>query len=745
MTSSAAAPLDRGGRLRVYGRGMATVHYATCPLCEACCGLRVETEGDQVVSIRGDEDDPLSLGHVCPKAMALQDLHEDPDRLRHPMQRRGTRWEPISWDEALDAAAAGLHRVQRSYGADAVGMYLGNPNAHNLGAMLFGPMLLRAMRTKNRFSATSVDQLPHMYASHLMFGHQLFFPVPDLDRCDLFLVIGANPLVSNGSIMTAPGMRRRLREIGQRGRVVVVDPRRTETAAAASEHVFIRPATDAFFLLAMVHVIAREGLVNLGRLEPFTDGLDALLAASEPFTPARAAAATGIAADTIERLARELASTPRAAVYGRVGACTQRFGGLNAWLINALNLITNHFDRPGGVMFPTPAIDVLSAAQGFGIGRGHIGRWRSRVRGLPEFGGELPAATLAEEILEPGEGRIRALVTQAGNPVLSVPNGAKLDEALGSLEFMVSIDPYLNETTRHAHLILPPVSPLERDHYDLIFHAVAVRNTAKFSPAVFPKPAGAKHDWEILLGLIARLESLRHGALSKEALQARALLALGPRRLLDAGLRLGPYGRGVAGLKPNGRAVGDLSLGELLRRPHGVDLGPLMPSMPERLPKEHPRIELAPAAFVRDLERLVASEHEAQEDRSLRLIGRRLLRSNNSWMHNAPRLMTGKPRCTLLIHPDDASDRGIRSGDLVTVTTRTGRASVPAEVSDEVMRGVVSLPHGFGHDRPGVRLRVAREHAGVSLNDLTDHELHDELTGTAAINGVPVEVELSPR
>ncbi len=719
--------------------GMSRVHHSTCPLCEACCGLRVETEGDAIVSIRGDEADPLSRGYVCPKAMALQDLHEDPDRLRHPMRRHGTRWETISWSEALDEAAAGLHRVQRSYGPDAVGMYLGNPNAHNLGAMLFAPMLLQMMRTKNRFSATSVDQLPHMYASYLMFGHQLFLPVPDLDRCDLFFVVGANPLASNGSIMTAPGMRRRLHEIRKRGRVVVIDPRRTETAKLASEHVFIRPATDAFFLLALVHVIARERLVDLGRLGPFTVRSETLFAAVESFSPERAAAVTGIAAETIERLARELASTPRAAVYGRVGACTQQFGGLNAWLINVLNLITNHFDRPGGVMFSTPAIDVVATAKRFGLGPGHIGRWRSRVRGLPEFSGELPAATMAEEILEPGEGRIRAVLTQAGNPVLSVPNGAKLDEALGTLEFMVSIDPYLNETTRHANLILPPVSPLERDHYDLIFHAVAVRNTAKFSPAVFPKPAGTKHDWEILLGLIARIETLRRGPLSKGALRARAMLALGPRRLVDAGLRLGPYGKGFAGLKPGGPA-GDLSLKTLLHQPHGVDLGPLMPSMPERLPKEHSRIDLAPTVFVDDLERLAATEREELDAGKLLLIGRRQLRSNNSWMHNAPRLMSGRRRCILLIHPEDAVVRGIESGDMVTVTSRTGSVSVPAEVSDEVMRGVVSLPHGFGHNRPGVRLQVARQHAGVSLNDLTDHELCDELTGTAAINGVPVEV-----
>ncbi|MEM9075038.1 MAG: molybdopterin-dependent oxidoreductase [Myxococcota bacterium] len=715
---------------------MRRVHYPTCPLCEAACGLRIETEGREVVEIRGDEHDHLSRGHLCPKAVSLEELYNDPDRLRHPMRRDGDRWQAISWDEALDEAAEGIHRVQVAHGRSAVGMYFGNPNAHNLGAMMFGPMLLRMMRTKNRFSATSVDQLPHMFAAYQMFGHQLFFPVPDLDRTDYFLILGGNPVASNGSIMTAPDMRLRLREIRERGQVVVIDPRRTETARVASEHLFIRPGTDAFFLLALVHVIAREGRINLGRLRDFCEGEEALVDAVRAFPPERAAPITGIAAEHIERIARTLVDTPRAAVYGRVGACTQEFGGLNAWLINVLNLVSGHFDRPGGVMFPTPAVDVVGAAGGFGLGRGNFGRWRSRVRELPEFGGELPASCMAEEIAEPGEGRIRGFLTMAGNPVLSVPNGKALDEALSSLEFMVSIDPFLNETTRHANIILPPVSPLERDHYDLIFHAVAVRNTAKFSPAVFDKPAGAKHDWEIVLGLMTRVETLRDGRFSQAALQARALERLGPRRLLDAALRMGPYGKGALGLKPGGQP-GTLSLQVLLEEPHGVDLGPMMPSMPERLPKEHPRIQLAPEVFLEDLTRLEAYERGT----ALRLIGRRHLRSNNSWMHNAPKLMTGKDRCTLMMHPEDASARGIHAGQQVEVRSRVGAVQVAVDVTSDVMPGVVSLPHGFGHHGKGTRLRVASEKGGVSINDLTDHDYFDALTGTAAINGVPVEVQ----
>lgn len=708
------------------------------------CGLAIDLEesgtATEILSIRGDEQDEFSKGHVCPKATALQDLYEDPDRLRHPVRRVGDGWEPMAWDDALDLAAEGLHRAQEAHGKSALALYFGNPNAHNLGAMLYGPWMLRAMQTKQRFSATSVDQLPHMFASLKMFGSQVLFPIPDLDRTELFFIIGANPMASNGSIMTAPGMRRRLREIRQRGgKVIVIDPRRTETAEHADEHHFVRPASDPFLLLAMLHETFAQGLADVGRLAPNCDGFAELEALAKPFTAERAARHTGIAAATIKRLAREFAMTERAAMYGRVGACTQVFGGLNAWLINVLNLVTGHFDRPGGVMFPNPAVDIIDAANGFGLGRGSFGRWRSRVRGLPEFNGELPASVMAEEMTTPGEGQIRALVTMAGNPVLSTPNGRALDEALEGLDFMVSIDPYLNETTRHADVVLPPVSPLERDHYDLIFHAVAVRNTAKFSPAVIPKPAGAKHDWEIILGLVRRVETLRAGPLGKRTLQVRAFEALGPRHLIDLGLRMGPHGAGVAGFKPRRMGPpGKLSLEVLLDHPHGVDLGPLTPMMPDRLPKTAKgRIQLAPACFVEDLARL--DEVEAPE--GLLLIGRRHVRSNNSWMHNAPRLMKGKNRCTLMMHPADAKRAKVASGDVVRITSRVGSVEAPAEITDQVMEGVVSLPHGFGHGRKGIRQRVASAKPGVSANDLTDHELLDTLTGTAAINGVPVRVE----
>ena len=711
-------------------------HYRTCHLCEAMCGVEITHDGRKIHGIRGDEDDPFSRGHICPKGPALRDLHEDPDRVRRPLRRRGRDWEEIGWDEALDETAERLHGIQRRSGNDAVGVYVGNPNAHNLPAMLFAPLLLKGLRTRNRFSATSVDQLPHMFANLHMLGHQLLFPIPDLDRTDHLIILGGNPMASNGSIMTAPDVRRRLRAIRERGKLVVIDPRRTETAKVASEHVFIRPGSDAWLLLAMLHVIYEEKLVRLGRLEHFTDGVDAIGAIVSEFPPERAAGPTGIDAETIRRIARELATAERGVLYGRVGTCVQEFGGIAAWLVNVINIVTGHFDRPGGAMFTHPAVDIIDAAGGVGIGRGSFGRWKSRVRGLPEFGGELPVVTLAEEIRHEGPGRIRAMVTMAGNPVLSTPNGRQLDEALASLELMVSIDFYINETTRHAHLILPPVSPLERPHYDLVFHAVAIRNTAKYSPPLFEPPPDGKHDGQIVLGILQRLESLRGGRLSRRALQARALGRLGIERLLDIGLRAGPHGAGVAGLKPKRFGPkGKLTLDVLREAPHGVDLGPLMPALPERLPDG--RIQLAPAILVNDVARLRKSE---TRERGLVLIGRRQLRTNNSWMHNVPHLMRGKDRCTLLMHPDDAEAHGVAGESRVVVSSRVGSLEVPLEISEEIMPGVVSMPHGFGHGRPGVQLEVATGHPGESINDLTDDQGVDALTGNAILNGVPVEV-----
>jgi anaerobic selenocysteine-containing dehydrogenase len=705
-----------------------TTHHRACNLCEAICGLAIEMNGDEITAIRGDRDDPFSRGHICPKAVALQDIHTDPDRLRHPMRRIGDgTWERLSWDKALDEVADRLRTVQQAHGNDAVGLYVGNPAVHNWGTLLFGPPLSRALGTKNRYSATSVDQLPHHVAATLMFGHKLLLPVPDVDRSRFFLVLGANPVVSNGSMMTAPGFRRRLENLRRRGgRLVVVDPRRTETAELSDRHLFIRPGSDALFLMALLQVIFSEDLVDTERMATFCDSIDDVRALVADVTPEMISPATGIDAEAVRDLAREFAAAPSAVCYGRLGVSTQAFGGLCQWLINVLNIATGNFDRAGGAMFTTPAVDLVAST-----GPGHLGRYASRVRGLPAYGGELPVAALAEEILTEGEGQIRALLTIAGNPVLSTPNGAQLDGALGGLGFMVAVDFYINETTRHAHIILPPTSALEHDHYDLVFNLLAVRNVARYSPALFDPAPDTRHDWQILAELHRRLDDGPPLAQFKRWVSAK----LSPRRMLDLGLRRGPWG---SGSRPSG---GGLNLAKLEREVHGVDLGPLEPCLPERLRTPGKRIEMAPEPFVKDARRLLGALQSDQSNQSLLLIGRRHLRSNNSWMHNSLRLVRGKDRCTLLMHPDDAARLGVAEEGRVAVVSRVGRIEVSLELSDEVMPGVVSLPHGWGHHRTGTRLSVAEQHPGASINDLTDDSLVDELCGNAVLSGVPVRVE----
>jgi anaerobic selenocysteine-containing dehydrogenase len=778
---------------RVWGIAT-TTHAHSCTLCEATCGIAVTVDGRRVVEVRGDPDDPASRGYLCPKAVALADLQHDPDRLRTPLIRDGRDspggngghggnggdggWRAAGWDEALDLVARRLAQVRRRHGRDAVGVYQGNPTAHNLGLITYGQLLLRNLGTRNAFSATSIDHLPHLFAALLMFGHQLLIPVPDVDRCDLFVCLGGNPAVSNGSIMTAPNIRGRLRAILARGgRVVVIDPRRTETADLAGEHLFIRPGTDAALLLSIVHVLFDENLVRPGRLAPFLTGVAEVRAAAADFPPEATEPLTGVPAGEVRALARALASTPRAVVYGRVGLCTQEFGGLAAWLVPVVNALTGHLDTPGGAMFSTPAFDPVALASRTGHG-GAVGRWHSRVGGLPEFGGELPVAALAAEIRTPGPRQIRALITSAGNPVLSTPNGARLEEALAGLDFMVAIDPYLNETTRFAHVILPPTGPLERAHYELPLALFAVRNTAKYSPAVLPREPDQRHDWEICLELARRLLGPR--PLRPLARPGWALLRrLGPELPLALGLLAGPYGLRrllrpskyhhcpedgpltTATPLPGKRASkyhhhdvdgplttaaarawggGVLTLGRLRRRPHGVDLGPLRPRLPGRLRTRDRMVHLAPREYLDDLPRLRRRLDTPVPRDGLVLIGRRHLRSSNTWLHNSRRLVKGRPRCTLLMHPSDAAARGLADGATARLSSRVGAIEVPVELTDAVMPGVVSLPHGWGHGRAGTRLSVASAHPGVSVNDVTDERFVDPLTGNAAVSGVPVEV-----
>ena len=696
-------------------------HHRVCHLCEAMCGLVIQTEGDKVTDVRGDKDDPLSRGHVCPKAVALQDIHEDPDRLRKPMKRIRTapgeyQHVEIEWSEALDLAADALASTIEKQGIDAIGAYFGNPSVHNYGMLTHQRNLFRHIRTRNRFSATSVDQLPHHLVSLWCFGHMLLHPIPDVDRTHYFLMLGANPLASNGSIWTVPDVRQRLKDLKSRGgKLVVVDPRRTETAELASEHLFIRPGSDAAFLLAMIHVLFRDDLVAPGPLADFTDGLDEVAAAVSELNPDWAAPLTGIAADDIVRIAHELAEAEAGICYGRMGVSTQAYGALCQWAIQVINVATGHLDKPGGSLFTRPAMD-----QVVNTNPGGFGRFASRGRGLPEFNYELPAATMVDEIRTEGEGQIRLMFTGAGNPVLSTPNGRALDEALEEVDFMISVDPALNETTRHADVILPPTSPLEHDHYDIAFHNLAIRNTARYSPAVFDKPEGAMHDWEIFSEL---------GAHVAARLNLEPMPTYPPDRMVDAALKSGPYGE---------HTDWQLSIDKLKAHPSGIDLGPLEPSCPERLQTPNQRIQLAIPEVLADIQRFVKDTDVAGDH--YRLIGRRHVRDNNSWMHNHHRLMKGKPRCQLLMHPDDVAKEGWQSGMVVTIESRVGAIDAELAASDEMMPGVVSLPHGYGHGLAGTRGEVASRHAGVSCNDITDEQFVDQLSGNAAVNGVSVRL-----
>ena len=739
-------------------------HHAfyTCPLCEATCGLDITLRGQEILHIRGDKDDVFSKGFVCPKGATLKQLHEDPDRLRHPLVRDGNAWRAVSWHEAFVEVERGLMPILEAHGRDAVALYFGNPNVHNLAGSLYARPLAKALGSKNAYSASTVDQMPKHVSSGLLFGHPDLIPVPDLDRTDFLLILGANPMHSNGSLCTAPDFPGRLKAIRQRGgKVVVVDPRRSWTAQRADEHLFIRPGADVYLLFALIHTLFDENLTTPGRLAERTTGLAEVEALTHPFSPEAVATVTGIEAGTIRRLAREIAAAPTAAVYGRIGTHTVAFGTLSSWAVDVINLLTGNLDRAGGAMFAHPAHSRPASGK---PGRGFLlGRWRSRVRNLPEARSELPVATLADEIETPGEGQVRALLTIGGNPVLSTPHSARLDAALATLDFMVSVDPYLNETTRHAHVILPPPPPLARSHYDYAFYRLSVRNVANYSPPLLDHDGMPEYDILARLALIVGGMSaeadpaLVHDHLLAEAAQ-RAVSAPGSPvagrdaaslieelddrpptdRLVDLLLRTGPYGDGF-GANPNG-----LSLAKLEAHPHGIDLGPLTPRLPAALRTPSGAIELAAAPIAADVARLKSALDDAragEETRSFVLVGRRHLRSNNSWMHNVEALVKGKDRCTLHLHPDAAATLGLADGDTAEVTSRVGRVEAPVEVTADIMPGVVSLPHGWGHHLPGARLSVAARRPGVNANVLTDSDALDPLSGNAVLNAVPVTVK----
>jgi len=692
-----------------------TLHHRACHLCEAICGLSIETRNAQILSIKGDPQDSFSRGHICPKAVALQDIQNDPDRLRQPMRRVGSEWHAIEWEEAFTLAAERLADIRERHGNNAVAVYQGNPSVHNYGLMTHSNYFLGLLKTRNRFSATSVDQLPHHLTSLMMYGHGLLIPIPDIDHTDFMLILGGNPLASNGSIMTVPDVEKRIRALQARGgKLVVVDPRRSETAAIADQHLFVRPGEDAALLFGLLNTLFDEQLMRTSHLP--VEGVDELRAAVGPFTAEAMSPRCGVPAEQIRQLARDFAAAEKAVCYGRMGISTQAFGTLCQWLVQSINLVSGNLDRVGGALCTQPAVDLVANTSG-----GHFNRWQSRVSGLPEYGGELPVSALAEEMLIEGEGQVRALVTVAGNPVLSTPNGRQLEQALDGLEFMLSVDFYINETTRYADLILPPTAPLEHDHYDTTFNVFAVRNVTRFNEAVLPKPAGALHDWEIFVGL-ATAFAARIGTDLKPTLP--------PEQIIDVGLRAGPYGDGSAS---------GLSVSRLRDYPHGLDLGPLQPNLAARLKTASRHVQAAPPLFLGDIQRFACAAPLATGQ--LLLIGRRHVRSNNSWMHNYHRLVKGKPRHQLLMNPADLDRLGLLDGQQVKVRSRVGMIEVDVAASDEMMPGVVSLPHGWGHGRPGVQLEIATRLPGASANDLTDERQLDVLSGNAALNGVPVWVE----
>lgn len=734
------------------------LHLRTCPLCEAMCGLEIHVENGRVAHIRGNRNDVWSRGHICPKGAALAALHDDPDRIRRPMVKVAGQWREVDWDTAFRRCTELLTPVIQKYGIAAVSSYIGNPSAHTFSLGRYIGVLLGLSGIPTSYSAGTVDQWPKNLTSHLMYGGWWSFPVPDIEHTDLLVVMGANPAASQGSVLSAPDVMGAIGRIRQRGKVIVIDPVRTATAANADEWLAITPGTDAALLLGVVHTLFDEGLVTLGHTEPYVDGVQTVGDIAAEWTPERVAPVTGIDAGRIRELARELSGTERAVVYGRIGTCNQEFGSLASWLVDVVNILTGHFDTRGGSMFPLAAAWSLTAQPQPGLegGKPEFGRWRTRVRDAKEVLGQVPVSCLAEEIVTPGDGQVRALITVAGNPVLSTPAGHKLGEALAGLDAMISIDNALNETTRHAHVILPGLSPFEQPHHDDLLLNNAVNSFANYSPPVFaPEDPDRPEEWEIMI----RLTGLCTGTPAEnvdvtaiddgwfdylcftQGLDGAEIRKYyekgGPERILDLTLRTGPFGDRY-GEKPGG-----LTLEQLKAQPNGINFGPMQSRLTDVLSTPEGKVRLAPQYLIDDLPRL--GERLRRDPVDLVLVSRRHLRSCNSWLHNVPALMKGKDRCTLLIHPADAEANDVSDGDVVTVTSAGGSIDVPVEITDAIKQGVVSMPHGWGHGLPGTQLSVANASPGVNTNVLSPPDFLDEPSGNGALNGIPVTVTASAR
>ena len=694
------------------------IHYRTCNLCEAMCGLEITYKEKKVISIVGDKKDPLSKGFICPKSLALKDLYEDPDRLKTPIKRTENGWQEISWTEAFDEVEIQIKKIQEKYGNNAVATYQGNPNVHNVGSMLYGGPFLKSLKTKQKYSATSADKLPHHIASLKMFGHQMLIPIPDIERTDYLLILGANPGASNGSLLTAPGFPQKIKSIQKRGgKVINIDPRFTETSKISSQHLYINPGKDALFLLSLLHVIFDQGIEEKTHLSNYLKGLEEIKEIVKEYSPKKTALLIGIDSLEIQKIAKDFMNSKTAVCYGRMGVSTQEYGGICQWLINVLNIVTNNMDKVGGAMFTKPAIDLvyMTGIQGK---VGNFDRYRSRVHNLPEYSGELPVATLADEILTEGEGQIKMFICTAGNPVLSAPNGKKMEKALEKLDFMVSIDIYLNETSKYANIILPTTNGLETLHYDLVFNQLAIRNTAKLSEVLFEKDENQKHDWEILNELTERITEKKN--------------SLTPEMMLDNMFQYSPY------------KEANLSVNKLKENPNGIDLGSLQPLLIKRIFTVDKKINVSPQIFIDDLKRLDKELYKDTKEEETKypfaLIGRRHLRNNNSWMHNSKLLMKGKNRCTVLMSSKDANNLSITDHQKIKIISNVGSIELPVEISDEMKEGVLSIPHGFGHNRNGTKIKLAEENAGESINDLTDDNKIDKLTGNANFSGTRVKV-----
>jgi anaerobic selenocysteine-containing dehydrogenase len=684
------------------------------------CGLKITYKEKKVISIVGDKKDPLSKGYICPKSLALKDLYEDSDRLKTPIKRVENGWKKISWTEAFDEVEHQIKKIQEQYGNDAVATYQGNPNVHNLGSMLYGGPFLKSLKTKQKYSATSADQLPHHIASLKMFGHQMLIPIPDIERTDYLLILGANPGASNGSLLTAPGFSQKIKNIQKRGgEVINIDPRYTETSKISSDHFFINPGKDALLLLSLLNVIFEQGIDEKTHLSSHLKGLEEIKEIIKQYPPQKTASIIGIDSLEIQKIAKNFMNSKTAVCYGRMGVSTQEFGGICQWLINVINIVTNNMDKAGGAMFTKAAIDLVFMT-GMKGKVGNFDRYRSRVHDLPEYSGELPVATLADEMIVEGEGQIKMLICTAGNPVLSTPNGKKLEKALEGLDFMVSIDIYLNETSKYANIILPSTNGLETLHYDLVFHQLAIRNTAKLSEVLFEKDENQKHDWQILNELTERITGKKN--------------PLTPEMMLDSMFQFSSY------------KDANLSVKKLKENPNGIDLGALQPLLTKRIFTPDKKINISPKFFINDLKRLDKELFNANgEDKTnypFALIGRRHLRNNNSWMHNSKLLMKGKNRCTVLMCPKDANNLSITNHQKIRITSNVGSIELPVEISDEMKEGVLSIPHGFGHNRQGTKIKLAEENAGESINDLTDDYNIDKLTGNVNFSGTRVKVNL---